>query len=196
MFVDKKRVTINPKHQTPEEITCEVRKSVDDMKTKRIFPELDRYRNEDYNVKERYSDATILFRIERAASSLFGVNTYGCHINGYVKKDKKISMWIARRSKTKPTFPGMLDNFVAGGLTAGLSLIECAKKEMEEEAGVSEEIASRIKMVDAITYAYASDYCVNPEAEFIFDIKLPIDFKPVNQDGEVEEFYLMDIDQV
>ena len=67
---------------------------------------------------------------------------------------------------------------------------------MAEEAGVSEELESKIKMVDAIAYAYLSNYCVNPEAEFIFDIKLPVDFKPVNQDGEVDEFYLMSIDQV
>lgn len=34
------------------------------------------------------------------------------------------------------------------------------------------------------------------EGEFIFDIKLPIDFEPANKDGEVECFYLMNINQV
>ena len=53
-----------------------------------------------------------LFNIERACVALFGLKSYGCHINGYVKKNGEYFMWIARRSKTKQTFPGMLDNFV------------------------------------------------------------------------------------
>lgn len=30
-------------------------------------------------------------------------------------KDGSIKIWIARRSKTKPNWPGMLDHVVAGG---------------------------------------------------------------------------------
>jgi len=105
------RVTINPKYQTPDEITEAVGKVMVDIKSKKIIDELNGWRNEEYNVRERFS-GQILFRIERSASSLLGVNSYGCHINGYVKKDGQYYIWIARRSKTKPTFPGMLDNFV------------------------------------------------------------------------------------
>ena len=55
-----------------------------------------------------------MFSIERAAACLFSIKSYGCHINGYVKDDEAgvYKMWIARRSKTKPTYPGKLDNFV------------------------------------------------------------------------------------
>jgi isopentenyldiphosphate isomerase len=67
---------------------------------------------------------------------------------------------------------------------------------LEEEAGVGHEISSKIKMVDAITYAYSKNEYVHQEAEFVFDIKLPVDFKPVNTDGEVGEFYLMDVEEV
>lgn len=84
----------------------------------------------------------------------------------------------------------------AGGLTAGLTPLECAQKELEEEAGVSAEIARRIKMVDVITYAYYKEDSVSRECEFVFDIKLPVDFKPKNMDGEVGEFYLMNVDEV
>jgi isopentenyldiphosphate isomerase len=113
-----------------------------------------------------------------------------------VKKDGKYFMWIARRSKTKQTFPGMLDNFTAGGLTSGLTTRECAIKELEEEAGVSKELASTLKSVDAITYAYVGSQGVKNETEFVFDLKLPEDFKPFPRDGEVECFYLMSIDEV
>ena len=34
------------------------------------------------------------------------------------------------------------------------------------------------------------------ECEFVFDLKLPLDFKPFPKDGEVECFYLMNIDEV
>lgn len=50
--------------------------------------------------------------LERAAAHIFGIKAYGCHINGYIKKDGQYFIWIARRSKTKQTYPYMLDNFV------------------------------------------------------------------------------------
>jgi 8-oxo-dGTP pyrophosphatase MutT (NUDIX family) len=76
-----------------------------------------------------------------------------------------------------------------------LSLLECAKKELEEEAGISS--FSDLKSVNAISYAYINKYKhVNNEAEFCFDIKLPVDFVPKNNDGEVDNFYLMNIEEV
>ncbi len=93
----------------------------------------------------------------------------------------------------------MLDNFVAGGLTAGLSLHECAIKELEEEAGLEDkEATKKLKQVDAVSYAYwgKDKKSVRMEGEFVFDIKLPKDFVPSNNDGEVECFYLMNVKQV
>lgn len=38
---------------------------------------------------------------------------YGVHLNGYtVGIDGEVSMWLARRSATKQTYPGLLDNMV------------------------------------------------------------------------------------
>lgn len=38
---------------------------------------------------------------------------YGVHVNGYtVGGDGEVSMWLARRSATKQTYPGLLDNVV------------------------------------------------------------------------------------
>ena len=46
--------------------------------------------------------------------ALFGFRTYGVHVNGYVRNDSgDVYMWIARRSKKKPTYPGKLDNTVS-----------------------------------------------------------------------------------
>ena len=82
-----------------------------DLKSKQIFKSLNGWRNEHYNVKSKFSE-DILFTIERAAVGIFGIKAYACNVNGYIKKDNSYYLWIARRSKTKETFPGMLDNLV------------------------------------------------------------------------------------
>lgn len=44
---------------------------------------------------------------------LFGIKRCGVHVNGYVKNDDgSKSVWIQKRSYTKPTWPGKLDNMV------------------------------------------------------------------------------------
>ena len=46
-------------------------------------------------------------------AALFGVKQYGVHINGYLNHSKKgWCMWIAKRAKTKQTWPGKLDQMV------------------------------------------------------------------------------------
>lgn len=56
----------------------------------------------------------IAFVMERAATPLFGIPTFGVHVNGFSRDastgEKK--MWVARRALTKQTWPGVLDNCV------------------------------------------------------------------------------------
>lgn len=43
---------------------------------------------------------------------------YGIHVNGYtVGGDGEVSMWLAHRSATKQTYPGLLDNVVRSAET-------------------------------------------------------------------------------
>jgi len=44
------------------------------------------------------------------------------HINGFVETDAGLELWVARRSKDKPTWPGKLDHIVAGGQVRGGNL--------------------------------------------------------------------------
>ena len=47
-------------------------------------------------------------------------------MNGFVERDGKKFLWIGKRSPMKQTFPGMLDNVVAGGLVRNyLSYLVC-----------------------------------------------------------------------
>lgn len=74
-------------------------------------------------------------------------------MNGYVEHgDGRKEMWVARRSKSKPTWPGKLDHIVAGGQPYGLSPSENMVKECEEEAGIDGAIAKHAVPVGAVSY--------------------------------------------
>ncbi|XP_020486024.1 thiamin pyrophosphokinase 2 [Labrus bergylta] len=154
------------------------------------------WRNERYSVMPKFSDPPLMW-MERAATSLFGVRRYGVHINGYTVSDSgEVRMWLARRSATKQTYPGMLDHVAAGGLAAGVGIKHTAVKECEEEACIPAAIAEKVKPVNTISYTYEQDGEVFPESQFVFDLELPLEFKPRVGDGEVQEFYLLPIDEV
>ncbi|XP_035769514.1 thiamin pyrophosphokinase 2 [Neolamprologus brichardi] len=46
------------------------------------------------------------------------------------------------------------------------------------------------------SYTYEDEEGVFPESQFVFDLELPLEFKPIIGDGEVQEFYLLPIDKV
>ncbi|CAL9703735.1 unnamed protein product [Knipowitschia caucasica] len=105
-------------------------------------------------------------------------------------------MWLARRSATKQTYPGLLDNMAAGGLAAGLGVEHTVVKECEEEACVPAELARTARPVSTVSYTYDDDDGVFAETQFVFDLEVPPDFTPTPGDGEVQDFYLLPIHQV
>ncbi|THD21886.1 Nudix hydrolase 20 chloroplastic [Fasciola hepatica] len=62
-----------------------------------------------------------------------------------------VMMWLGMRSLNKPTWPGMLDNIAAGGLTFGLDALSCARKECQEEASVPEELLNTMSAVGRLS---------------------------------------------
>uniref|UniRef100_A0A8C7HC27 Thiamin pyrophosphokinase 2 n=1 Tax=Oncorhynchus kisutch TaxID=8019 RepID=A0A8C7HC27_ONCKI len=154
------------------------------------------WRNEKYEVMPRFCD-TPLMCMERSATSLFGVKRYGVHINGYCQGENgELRMWVGRRSMTKQTYPGKLDNLAAGGLAAGIGVKNTLIKECEEEACIPEDIAETARPVSTVSYTYEDEEGVFPESQFVFDLELPPEFKPKIGDGEVQEFYLYSMDKV
>lgn len=150
------------------------------------------WRDEPYPVTTAFA-APPLLRMERAAVPHFGVRAFGVHMNGYVRRPDGIHLWVPRRAYDKPNCPGMLDNTVAGGQPLGIGVKENLIKECAEEAGIPRAIAERAIAVGAISYAYESRDGLKPDVQFCFDLELPEDFTPVNQDGEVHEFMLWPI---
>ncbi|HET9351920.1 MAG TPA: DUF4743 domain-containing protein [Burkholderiales bacterium] len=144
------------------------------------------WRNERYRIED-------LFEIERATARPFGLTTHAVHVNG-ISHDGK--MWLARRSATKTIDPGLLDNLVGGGLTAGLSVEQVLIKEAWEEAGIPAETARRARRGGTAHILRAVPEGVQSEAVHVYDLELPDGFQPRNQDGEVSEFLLVELHAV
>ena len=154
------------------------------------------WRDETYAIRNAF-DAPPLAYIERAASRFFGTMTYAVHLNGVVEyADGAPQLWIARRSDTKATDPGMLDNVVAGGIGWGFGIEATIVKECWEEAGIPEEIAARATAGRTAHVLQSLPEGTQAEQIFVYDLALPADFAPCNQDGEVGEHRLARIDEV
>jgi len=154
------------------------------------------WRDETYAIRNAF-DAPPLAYIERAASRFFGTMTYAVHLNGVVEyADGAPQLWIARRSDTKATDPGMLDNVVAGGIGWGFGIEATIIKECWEEAGIPEEIAASATAGRTVHVLQSLPEGTQAEQIFVYDLALPADFAPCNQDGEVGEHRLARIDEV
>jgi 8-oxo-dGTP pyrophosphatase MutT (NUDIX family) len=152
------------------------------------------WRDEPYPVGPAFG--TWLFEMERAAVPPFGVRAYGVHVNGFVGRGAGMRLWVGRRSRNKPTFPGQLDHLVAGGQPAGLTLEENLLKECAEEASLPADLARRARPVGITSYLSETDEGLRDDVLFNYDLELPPDFVPVNSDGEIGEFFLWPISRV
>ena len=153
------------------------------------------WRDEPYPVTTSFRVPALL-HMERAAVPLFGIQGYGVHINGIIERGDGKSMWIGRRSLSKPTGPGKLDQVVAGGQPSGMSLRENLLKECAEEAGIPAETAAGAVSVGTVSYLTERPEGLRHDVLFNFDLRLPDDFTPVNTDGEVADFYLWPMEKV
>lgn len=153
------------------------------------------WRGEHYPVTPTFH-AKPLMQLERAAVPHFGIRAYGVHLNGFVRDGGRLKMWVARRARGKQTYPGQLDNMVAGGQPIGLGLMENLIKECGEEAAIPPDIAGGAVPVGAVSYTMETPEGLKPDVLFNYDLELPPDFEPRNTDGEVESFHLWPVEQV
>ncbi len=139
-----------------------------------------------------------LMLLDRSMASLFGIMKYGVHMNAWVKQNNAfaLSLWVAKRAKNKPTFPGCFDHLVAGGHGDGLTVSQTLIKECQEEANIPVNLAKQAKAVSLVSYVMDTKQTLCRDALFVYDLELPIDFQPENTDGEVESFQLYPVEQV
>jgi 8-oxo-dGTP pyrophosphatase MutT (NUDIX family) len=170
-----------------------------DERLARIHAELRRrglilaWREEPYPLRDRAGaeHATI----ERAASRFWGTLTLGVHCNGFVADalGRPTHLWIARRSHTKPTDPGRLDNLIGGGVARGQTPREALIREGWEEAGL--EPAQMAGLVEGSVIELECDIAEGRQHEWLVvsDLSLPAGLVPRNTDGEVAEHLLLPV---
>ena len=143
------------------------------------------------------TDAPLLARLERTAARFWGSSTCGAHCNGYLADGdgRPSHLWIARRAFDKPTDPGLLDNLIGGGVPWGQSAAACVQREGWEEAGLTPAQMTGLRPGRRI--AVHRDIVEGLQLEDLssFDLLLPPNLQPVNQDGEVHSHMLMPVDQ-
>uniref|UniRef100_A0A8C1RX40 Nudix hydrolase 24, chloroplastic-like n=1 Tax=Cyprinus carpio TaxID=7962 RepID=A0A8C1RX40_CYPCA len=189
-------ITFSSGLDTFESRSVAVDEVLQELRREATFTCLIGWRDEQYAVMPRYCDPPLMY-MERAATSLFGVKRYGVHVNGYTQDSSgNLNMWLARRSLTKQTYPGRLDNMAAGGLAAGCSVRHTMVKECEEEACIPPGLAEQARPVGTVSYTYEDDEGIFPECQFVFDLELPLNFQPHIGDGEVQAFYYYPIEKV
>jgi len=137
-----------------------------------------------------------LLQMERAAMIHFGMPAFAIHVNGFVRgpEGEIASVWVGTRSMSKATYPGLLDQVVAGGQPAGLSFLENVEKECLEEASLPPEVIAQIQPAGVVSYRYTTRKGLSTKSIAVFDLEFPEGMSPICGDGEVEEFNLMTIE--
>ena len=180
---------LSPDLNTPELRTAAVNKVVRSLYEQGV---IDSWVGEQYSISTHFQSESLML-IERAAVAFLGVRGYGIHMNGLVRKDDGVYVWVAVRSKSKPFWPGMLDQMVAGGQPEGISLIDNLLKEAKEEADIPNKLAKTATYEGEIHYCTSTHRGLNNDGIFIYDLWLDENFVPHNTDGEVESFELISI---
>ncbi|XP_065155557.1 uncharacterized protein [Atheta coriaria] len=188
-------VELNPAFRDYEERSNKINEVLKELRSENTFIALKGWRDECYEVRTEFNAASLL-RLDRSATCLFGIRNYGVDINGYVKHPTMgLCLWLQQRSATKQTWPGKWDNMVGGGLSVGHGILETAHKEAMEEASIPSDLMQNLISAGCVSFYFESERGLFPNTEFVFDLELPLDFVPKNQDGEVQQFELLPVGQ-
>lgn len=200
---DKKRVTFNFERTTDSaEKDCSKAMAtfLQSVREQKKFAVLDGWRNEVYPIYGPRRE--LLTSLERSATPLFGVVTYGVHMTAFVRDGQSMRIWAPRRAETKQTYPGMKDNTVAGGVSTGEQPFNCLIREAEEEASLPEDIVRSAKAVGTLTYFHVRDAraggetgLCQPEVQYLYDLELPSHIVPRPGDNEAVDFQLLTVEE-
>jgi 8-oxo-dGTP pyrophosphatase MutT (NUDIX family) len=97
------------------------------------------------------------------------------------------------RAATKATDPGKLDNLIGGGVPMGQTPRQTVEREGWEEAGLRPEQMRGLQPGRVLRLLRDIPEGLQREWVHVFDLALPADAAPCNQDGEVAELGLHDV---
>jgi len=134
-------------------------------------------------------DSRAFGAIERGVVRPLGLLTQAVHLSGWSQNGH---LWVARRSLTKATDPGMWDTLVGGLVSSQEDVQVGLVRESDEEAGLeAQDIANRtpIRTIARMLRQVPEGYQV--EDVLTCECVLPAHVIPKNRDGEVMEIQLM-----
>lgn len=135
--------------------------------------------------------------VERAAVRPLGIATHAVHLVGAAPDGR---VWVQQRALDKANDPGLWDTLMGGMVSAADGLHGALVRETWEEAGLRIEALAQLARQGRVTIRRPSPdgdgagYMV--EAIDWFSATVPVPQVPVNQDGEVAQFALLDRDEL
>jgi len=152
------------------------------------------WRNEQLAVRDE--SGVQVGTIERGAVRPLGIATLAVHLVGQTTDGR---FWVQQRALNKPNDPGKWDTLMGGMVSAEDTVKTALVRETWEEAGL------RIDDLQNLSYGGQQSNCRPSKdgaagymQEFIewYVATVPDGLTPINQDGEVAQFALMDKEQL
>ncbi|KAG9256626.1 NUDIX hydrolase domain-like protein [Emericellopsis atlantica] len=183
-----------------QHINAALQQVVDSAIEANTFPNLNKTHSEPFRILGATGEDDIV-QLERFAAPLFGIATRGAHMTCYTRTeaDGDLKIWVAKRSKHLYSHPGKLDSTVAGGVKASDSPTSCILAEAMEEASLPSSLVHRsAQATGVLTLANRNPKSglFHSEILYVYDMELPADVVPSPGDDEVEEFVLMDVEEM
>ena len=135
-----------------------------------------------------------LAAIERAAVRPLGLLTHAVHLNAWTPDGR---LWVARRSESKSTDPGLWDTLVGGLSGSGEKLEESLLRESNEEAGLNpQDIETRSPLHTILRMHKQLPEGFQVEDIVVSECVLPESVAPRNLDGEVSEISAVTLNEL
>ena len=172
---------------------------VDEAIAKQSLPKLNCKRGEIWPIL----GASFGVGIDRSATSYFGILGRGAHLTAYTRTSSGLKFWIPQRNLNKKTYPGMLDNTVAGALDLGETPTQCLIREAAEEAHMAYLVREKARAAGTVTWFNISDEkaggeagLMNPGILYVYDLEVDesLVLKPV--DNDIHAFHLLSEQEV
>ena len=149
------------------------------------------WRNEQLAIRDLQGQ--VLATVERAIVRALGIATRAVHLVGRSPDQR---YWVQQRALDKPNDPGQWDTLMGGMVTASDTVQTALARETLEEAGLSLDTLEQLRWCGQLCVQKPASQ--DADAGYVvekidwYDCIVPDTVLPVNQDGEVAQFLLLE----
>jgi len=135
--------------------------------------------------------------VERAVVRVLGIPTTAVHLIGQAEDGR---FWVQQRALNKSNDPGLWDTLMGGMISGADTLASALARETWEEAGLRLEAlrntvrGGQVDIRRPCDDGHGAGYVI--ERIDWYHCTVPDGLLPVNQDGEVEQFVLMEVGEM